>query len=69
MERLLRDVVAPGGRLIVGVYSEERDSTRPSPSEAERVASWGLAAGIAGRTERPHRRDPRLVYRAFWLDA
>ena len=66
--RLLRDVVAPGGRLIVGVYSEERDATRPGLSEEERVAGWGLAP-IAGRTSRPHRRDSRLVYRAFWMDA
>jgi SAM-dependent methyltransferase len=68
LARLLRDVVAPGGRLIVGVYGEERDATRPGPSEEERVAGWGLAP-IAGRTSRPHRRDPRLVYRAFWMDA
>jgi SAM-dependent methyltransferase len=66
--RLLRDVVAPGGRLIVGVYSEERDETRPGPSEEARVAGWGLGA-VSGRTERPHRRDRRIVYRAFWLDA
>ncbi len=67
--RLLRDVVAPGGRLIIGVYSEEVDATRAGPSEEERVAAWGVGAGIAGRTERPHLRDARLVYRAFWLDA
>jgi SAM-dependent methyltransferase len=64
--RLLRDVVAPGGRLIIGVYSEERDATRAGPSEEARVASWGFRT--AGRTERPHRRNPRLVYRAFWID-
>lgn len=64
--RLLRDVVAPGGRLIVGVYSEERDETRAGPSEEERVAAWGFA--VAGRTERPHLSDPRIRYRAFWID-
>jgi SAM-dependent methyltransferase len=66
VEHLLRHVVAPGGRLIVGVYSEERDATRSAPGEEERVASWGLT--IAGRTERPHPRDARLVYRVFWID-
>jgi SAM-dependent methyltransferase len=66
IERLLRDVVAPGGRLIIGVYSEERDATRVGLSEEARVAAWGFR--IAGRTERPHRRDPRLVYRAIWID-
>jgi SAM-dependent methyltransferase len=64
--RLVEEVVAPGGRLIVGTYSEERDETRAGPSEAERVAAWGFA--VAGQTERPHRHDPRLVYRAFWID-
>jgi hypothetical protein len=65
--RLLREVVAPGGRLIIGVYSEERDATRPGASEEERVAGWGFQ--VAGRTERPHLRDPRIVYRALWIDA
>ena len=64
--RLLRDVVAPGGRLIIGVFGEERDASRAVPSEEERVAGWGFK--IAGRTERPHLRDGRLVYRAFWID-
>lgn len=64
--RLLRDVIAPGGRLIIGVYSEEQDATRAGPSEEARVAAWGFR--VAGRAERPHRTDPRLVYRAFWID-
>jgi hypothetical protein len=33
----------------------------------ERVTAWGFT--IAGRTARPHLRDPRLSYRAFWIDA
>lgn len=66
VERLLRDVVAPRGRLIVGVYSEERDETRPGPSEEQRVSEWGYH--VSGRTERHHRTDTRLVYRAFWID-
>jgi SAM-dependent methyltransferase len=63
---LLREVVAPGGRLIIGIYGEERDETRTEPSEEARVAAWGLR--IAGRAERPHARDPRLRYRLFWID-
>lgn len=66
VERLLEAVVAPGGRLIIGVFSEEIDATRSDPSEAERVAAWGFA--IAGESERPHLTNPRLVYRAFWID-
>ena len=67
VEHLLNEVVAPGGRLIVGVYSEERDETRRGPSEEQRVAAWGFK--VAGRTERPRRTDRRLVYRAFWIEA
>jgi SAM-dependent methyltransferase len=65
VDHLLRHVVAPHGRLILGVYSEERDETRAGPSEEERVAAWGHR--IAGRAERPHPRDPRLRYRLFWI--
>jgi SAM-dependent methyltransferase len=66
VSRLLRDVVSPGGRLIIGAYSEERDERRTGPSEEQRVAAWGFH--VSGRTERLHRRDSRLVYRAFWID-
>lgn len=59
--RLLDDVVARGGRLIVGVYSEEREDLA---TERE-LAAWGFA--IAGRSERLHR-DPRLAYRIVWID-
>ena len=65
-ERLLQEVVAPGGRLVIGVHSEERDNTRSEPSEEERLAEWGFA--LAGRSERPHPRDTRLVYRVCWID-
>jgi SAM-dependent methyltransferase len=64
--RLLQEVVAVGGRLIIGVFSEERDASRAGPSEEERVTAWGFS--VTGRAERPHLRDHRLVYRAFWLD-
>jgi SAM-dependent methyltransferase len=50
-------------RLIVGKFNEEAE--RHALEEA--VASWGFT--IAGRTERPHRREPRLAYRVFWIDA
>lgn len=63
---LLRDVVSPDGRLIIGVYNEEQDSTRSGPSEEARVAAWGFP--IAGRAERPHLEDVRLVYRILWVD-
>jgi SAM-dependent methyltransferase len=61
LHHLLEHVVAPGGRLIVGTYNEERERRR----NEEIVASWAFA--IAGRVEAPHR-DPALVYRAFWMD-
>lgn len=64
---LLAQVVAPGGRLIIGTYNEECDATRPGPSLAEQVESWGFA--VRGGSERPHYHDPRLVYRVLWLDA
>ena len=60
---LLEDVVAPGGRLIVGPYSEPAGS--PSQLQTE-VASWGFT--VAGAAEVPHARDHRVVRRAFWLD-
>ena len=58
---LLAHVVAPGGRLIVGKYNEELDARR---TEAELT---GFA--IVGRSERPHRRDPRICYRVLWIDS
>lgn len=64
--RLIQEVVAPGGRLIVGVYSEERVDLLTGPSGEGRVAAWGFR--IAGRAERPHLRDNRLAYRVFWID-
>ena len=65
--RLLRDVAAPGGRLIIGTYGEERDETRAEPSVEEQLARWNFS--VSGRTERPNRRDPRLVYRVVWMEA
>jgi SAM-dependent methyltransferase len=66
VEHLLTAVVAPGGRLIIGAYSEERDETRAGPSQEATVAAWGFP--VAGRIERPHPRDDRVVRRLFYLD-
>jgi SAM-dependent methyltransferase len=57
---LLDNVVAPGGRLIIGPDSEEPDK----PGLAELLTGWGYT--VAGQSERPHR-DPRLVRRAIWI--
>lgn len=61
VEHLLADVVAEGGRLVIGVYNEERASR----TTEQLVTSWGFR--IAGTTERLHS-DPRLAYRALWID-
>ena len=50
-------------RLVIGKFNEEAGERR---LEGE-VASWGRV--IAGHAERAHRTEPRLVYRAFWIDA
>jgi 2-polyprenyl-3-methyl-5-hydroxy-6-metoxy-1,4-benzoquinol methylase len=60
--RLLGEVVSPGGRLVVGVFNEEKDRD----TVAETLRSWGHA--VAGATSRAHR-DPRLRYKAVWVDA
>ena len=63
VRRILDDLVAENGRLIVGTYHGER--TGPDSLEKE-VSSWGFE--VAGRTSRPHR-DGRLCYRVLWIDA
>ncbi len=67
VERLLREVAAPDGRLIIGAFKEENDALRTEPTLEEAVAGWGFP--IAGRSERPHDRDDRFLYRVFWIDA
>jgi 2-polyprenyl-3-methyl-5-hydroxy-6-metoxy-1,4-benzoquinol methylase len=62
VERLLSEVVAPGGRLVVGVFNEEKDRE----TVADALRSWGHE--VAGATARAHR-DPRLRYKAIWVDA
>jgi SAM-dependent methyltransferase len=59
--RLLADVVADGGRLIIGVFNEERDDH----ATARQLVDWGFAVG--GACERLHA-DPRLAYRIVWID-
>jgi len=60
---LLDEVVAEGGRLIVGKHNE----TIGSHELADDLQRWGLR--VTGAAERAHRSEPRLVYRALWLDA
>ena len=62
VEHLLGDVCEPTGRLIIGVFNEER---RTRATE-ELVESWGFA--ISGRVEAP-RREAGTVYRVLWIDA
>jgi SAM-dependent methyltransferase len=66
VERLLQKAVAPGGRLIIGTANEEKGPDRAEPWAEEKAAGWGFA--VAGHSERPHRRDDRLLYRVFWID-
>lgn len=62
VQHLLTEAVSPGGRLIIGTHNEEKEAR----SAEEQVASWGFR--IAGRLERPHYRDDRLVYRVLWIE-
>ncbi len=59
--------VRSDGRLLIGPYTEERDETRASPSLEEEVQSWGFEP--AGRVERPHPRDDRVVRRLIYIDS
>jgi len=65
LRHLLNRAVAPGGRLLIGPFTEERDETRPAPSLAEQVRGWGLA--VAGTIERSHR-DDRVIRRLLWFE-
>ena len=47
--------------MIVGKYNE-----LVTDRAVERLLG-GFA--IAGRAERPHRRDPRVCYRVLWIDS
>jgi hypothetical protein len=61
VSRLLDEVVADRGRLIIGVFNEERDEHTTQAL----LDTWGFE--IAGATEREHP-DSRLSYRAVWID-
>ena len=63
VQRILDDLVAEDGRLIIGTYHGE--SAGPDSLEQE-LSAWGF--DVAGHTSRPHR-DDRLCYRVLWIDA
>jgi SAM-dependent methyltransferase len=63
LQHVLDAMVAPGGRLIIGAYSEPAGS---EPLLEGQAAAWGFR--IAGRVEVPHGEDHRVVRRAFWID-
>jgi SAM-dependent methyltransferase len=69
IRRLLDRVVIPGGRLIIGTFNEAKTRGGEPTGEAsteQLIISSGFK--ISGRTERPHFRDPALVYRVVWID-
>lgn len=61
VQHLMNEVLEPGGRLILGNHNEERE-LHPT---ADLVESWGFE--VAGMSERVHS-DPRLAYRAVWIE-
>ena len=65
IQHLLHQVVAPGGRLVIGVYNEARASL-VVPTIEQKVRDLGFA--IAGSSQRDHA-DCRVCYRAIWIDA
>ena len=56
--RHLVGLLEPGGRVLVGVFNEERDTDLT----VDRVRSWGFE--VVGSTRRPHR-HPALAYKAI----
>lgn len=61
IQHLLDRVVAPGGRLIIGVHNLAQDDP-----VAGDLARWGHQ--VAGVSRRPHAR-PGLGYTIHWIDA
>jgi SAM-dependent methyltransferase len=64
--RLLARFLQPGGRLLIGPYTEELDETRAEASLEDELSEWGYNVG--GRVERPHRKDERVVRRLVYVD-
>lgn len=64
---LLELALAPGGRLVIGSFSEERDDLLAGPTVEQVVAGWGFR--VAGRARRPHVHDDRLIYKSLWVEA
>ena len=58
---LMDHVVAPGGRLVVGVQNLSDDDPLP-----ERLAEWG--SPVTGSSRREHTR-PGLSYVVLWIDS
>ena len=67
VRRLLETAVCPGGRLIIGSCNEEKAALPRGEAIEDLVGSWGCT--VAGRSERPHFHDDRLLYRIIWLEA
>jgi SAM-dependent methyltransferase len=63
VDRLMREVVAPRGRLIIGVYANQDEG---GPGLEHIVAGWGYA--VAGHAERPHRIRTNEIQRVLWID-
>ncbi len=63
--RLLREVVAPGGRLIVCAYGSSRPGGPPAESRGNHLRGWGFA--VARETDGVD--DNGVVFvRVAWLD-
>lgn len=66
LQRLFSLYVAPGGRVLIGTFNEEKSEHAEGPLTEERLKTWGFC--VAGSWSREHRRDPRLLYRVIALD-
>lgn len=60
VDHLMTHVVAPGGRLVIGVHNRPDDD--PLPTELE---LWGYV--VAGTSTRPHR-QPGTAYAVLWIN-
>jgi GNAT superfamily N-acetyltransferase len=66
LAHLLNAVVAPGGLLLVGPYTEERDEIRTGASLEEQIRNAGFH--VVASLQRPHPRDARMIRRLLTLD-